>query len=228
MTTWTTIALTPLLVFLACVLQPDVDISKSVRREWFYSADVGPHRILAKWHTIWLALACVVSGVAQFLAWREAVAEWYYPAAMCVFFVGVAIQWAWAAAHFRIVDRFRASRLLLVVLLCVHGFLAVLYSRLHILAMVLAVVRTLLHDVPMLFIANVAVGIHAPRPKTRAYSPAPTEDRAPATPEMRDIPPPVPAPPAAALPRRHSASRVIDMLGIHIVGAPEPGKDTTL
>ncbi len=171
LTTWTTLALYPLLVFLACVLQPDVDVQRELRDQWFYSTSPGPHRILAEWHTLWIALACLLGGVSQFLAWRADSQDWEYPAAMAVFYVAVAFHCAWIAAYFRLVSKFRAGRALIVVTLLVDALLASLYAPLDKAASVLVFVRVLIHDGPMLYIANAAVRVHADPDAARPHSP---------------------------------------------------------
>jgi hypothetical protein len=154
------VALTPLLVFLPCVLQPDVDIQNTTRKQWFYSTEVGAHRILAEWHTFWLGITCVLSGVAQFLAWRENVESWYYPAAMVLFYVTVAVQWSWVASYFRLVNRFTTGRNCLFLALVVNITLACLYAPLHKLSTALVLIRIIVHDFPMFVIALAAARIH--------------------------------------------------------------------
>lgn len=171
--TWSTIALTPMFVLLACVLQPDVDVHRVTREQWFYSTSPGPHRILAEWHTVWILVACLVAGVAQFLAWREGGTQWYYPAAMCVFYASVAAQWAWISAYFRLVNKFRTGRACLALALVVNAVLAGLYVPLHKMSSALLLCRILLHDIPMVVIANAAVRIHADPSSPRARGPRP-------------------------------------------------------
>jgi len=194
--TWTTIALTPLFVLLSCVLQPDVDVGRTVREQWFYSTYQGPHRILAEWHTVWILLAGVACGVAQFLAWRAPADQWYYPAAMCLFYACVALQWAWIAAYFRLVDRFRTGRALLLLALVADVGLACLYAPLSKTSAALALARALLHDAPMLVIANSAVRIHADPRSPRDRSPRPDRPYVRRAAE-RDMGSPPPTPPAS-------------------------------
>jgi hypothetical protein len=189
LTTWTTLALAPVFVFLACVLQPDVDVAREVREQWFYSTAPGPHRILAEWHTLWISVASLLGGVAQFLAWRAVPGAWVYPAAMIFFYLSVAAQCAWIAAYFRLVSRFRTARALIAVASLLDALLAGLYSPLDKIAMALVCVRILAHDIPMLWIAKAAVRVHAdpandlpasPRPQrehARTPSPAPPRPR---------------------------------------------------
>lgn len=148
-------------VLLACVLQPDVDVAKVAREQWFYSTSQGPHRILAEWHTVWILACCVVGGAAQFLAWRATPGAWYYPVAMAVFFVSVATHWAWIAAYFRLVNKFRTGRFCIGIALCVDAFLAGLYVPLNKVSAALLFGRVLAHDIPMLVIAHSAAKIHA-------------------------------------------------------------------
>lgn len=159
-TVWFLFALSPLFVFLPCVLHPDVDVNKTSRNQWFYSTEIGAHRIPAEWHTFWLGAACIVTGVAQFLAWREDTASWYYPAAMVSFYVVIALQWAWIAAYFRLVKRFTTGRNCLLLALIANIVLFCLYIPLHKLSAVLFSLRIVLHDLPMFVISVAAVRLH--------------------------------------------------------------------
>lgn len=191
--TWTTVALTPLFVLLSCVLQPDVDVDRVVREQWFYSTCQGPHRILAEWHTVWLVLAGAASGVAQFLAWRAPAETWCYPAAMCLFYACVALQWAWVAAYFRLVNKFRTGRALLALALLAGVALAGLYAPLSKVAAALALARAIAHDAPMLAVANSAVRIHADPRVPRDRSPRPDRPYARRAAERSMTPEPAPA-----------------------------------
>jgi len=171
--TWTTVAITPLFVMLPCVLQPDLDVARVNRKQWFYSTDAGPHKILAEWHTVWLLLACLVGGVAQFLAWRDTSDKWYYPAAMLAFYLCVGLQWAYIAAYFRLVNRFRTARVLLLASVCADALLIGLYVPLNKVSAALVIARLVGHDVPMLFIAHIAVRIHADGVTERPVTPEP-------------------------------------------------------
>ncbi len=195
--TWTTIAFTPMFVFLSCVLQPDVEVTRVLREQWFYSTSQGPHRILAEWHTVWLLAACLCGGVAQFLAWREGGAQWYYPAAMCVFYASVAAQWAWIAAYFRLVNKFRTGRACLALVLCADAALAGLYAPLHKVSAGLVLARALLHDLPMFVVATSAVRIHADPTSPRARGPRPDRPHVRREAERSMTPPPEPPPETA-------------------------------
>lgn len=228
-TVWILFAFTPLLVFLPCVLQPDVDVGHTVRRQWYYSTEIGAHRILAEWHTFWLGVACSLSGVAQFLAWREDNESWHYPTTMLVFYAAVLTQWAWIAAYFRLVNRFTTGRNFLFLAFIVNIALACLYAPLHKLSTVLVLVRVVLHDLPMLIIAIAAVRIHRPRDEYglgdkrwgehEANSDEDHYNNAPPTPKRprgrQESPLQSPLPPVAAPPRRTSVDSIIELLGFN-------------
>ncbi len=171
LTTWTTLALAPVFVFLACVLQPDVDVQRELREQWFYSTSPGPHRILAEWHTLWISSACLIGGISQFLAWHATPGSWVYPTAMIVFYVTVAAHCAWIAAYFRLVSKFRTGRALLILALCVDVALAMLYVPLTKPGAALLITRVLLHDFPMVYIADAAVRVHDSPDAVRPVSP---------------------------------------------------------
>ena len=221
-TVWGLAALVPLLVFLPCVLQPDVDLQNKSRKQWFYSTEMGAHRILAEWHTFWIMIVCILSGVAQFLAWREKSDSWYYPTAMIVFYIAVGVQCAWVAAYFRLVKRFTTARNFLFGALITNIALAGLYAPLHKLSTALIVVRIFIHDLPMLVIAIAAVRIHRITDdwgrRGDLWRNESDEDviidRADHASSGYESPSPnVPPPPKSEPPRRMSASSVTELLG---------------
>jgi hypothetical protein len=203
--TWTTVALTPLFVMLPCVLQPDLDVTRVSRKQWFYSTRAGPHKILAEWHTLWLLLVCLVGGVAQFLAWRDAREKWYYPAAMLAFYLSIGFQWAFIAAYFRLVNRFRTARVQLFLLLCANALLVGLYAPLNKVSALLIAARMVAHDAPMLFIAHLAVKIHAEVDETTERPDSPEPQRR--SRQHDDESPPEPSRDSRDKPRRRSPAR---------------------
>jgi len=154
---WVMGSLSPLIVFLVCVLPPLHSTGSVDSLDWFASTCTGLHRIRAHVHAMWLGAACVLAGIAQVLAWDGDNEAGCYAAAMILFTVITPLQWAWVGAYFRVVDGFRVSRVLIFLLMCLNTALAGLYMRLSVIAGVLLILRVVFHDLPMVFINHTAV-----------------------------------------------------------------------